>query len=535
MKIARVLVLSSSRARDRNTSKLSEGTVNTVLGGAFLLASAIGAYYLVNAIGLDPVTLAAYLSQFLVVMPSMTMFFCLIYGIMFEFNQSVFNVSVDAVNWLPISAADYVLGSTLSTLYFSLPILAILVGATLGLSILAGTLGAWLLTITLSVLGALIGGFSMELIRVVFNRASSNIGRKSGSTAMIGRLVLSILIIAIFSSVYNFNVIIRITAWFTVVVGAAWFFPLIWPSMAILALTQADAVGAAAYLALSVALTAAFFYAGAWARAGNWVSEPVAISFNPAPGKRRTPDSKLLGLTQAESVVVRKDLRGLLRRREMVAFISFPFLMVIINVINGTYGEAFTPGAPTFNRLMFFALPGFGLLLLSFYVAAVGIGSEGSAFINLLSAPISPHEIARAKIVTALAPSIPGLAVIVAAVIVFLGVDPLVTVFITVFGLATIVESAVVGLYFGARFADYTEVPRARFVSPNGVLVGMVALAIVVGGTFFAPQLLGMLNLGELRWVGSTALVIVIGAVASILIFRYAQVEVEKAYESAPI
>ncbi|HIH89003.1 TPA: hypothetical protein HA344_07335 [Candidatus Bathyarchaeota archaeon] len=535
VKIARVLVLASSRAKNRDSTKLSGGATNAILGGIFLLGSALAAYLIANETGIDSATLGVYLSQFLVVLPSMTMFFCLVYGILFEFNQSVFNVSMDAINWLPISAADYVLGSTLCTLYYSSPILAILIGATLGISVLAGTLWAWLLTLALSIFGALIGGFSMELIRVAFNRASSSISKRSGSTAMFGRLVISILMIAVFSSIYNFNVILKVTEWFTSVAGAGWFFPLIWPSLAIISLLRLDVVGVTLYLALSIMLTGAFFYAGARARAANWSPEPVTISFNSTPGKMKAPDARLHGLTTAESALVRKDLRGLLRRREMVSFLAFPFIMVLINLLNGTFDESFAPGTALSTRIMFFAFPGFGVLLLSFYVAAVGIGSEGSGFINLLSAPVSASEIARAKILTALIPAIPGLAIIVAAVAFILDLSPLLLAFITVFGLTTIVESAVVGLAVGTHFADYTEVPRARFVSPTGMLVGMVALAAVVGVTYGAPQLLDRLDFGAWRWVINAVAVATMGITLSFLAYRFAVSEVQKAYESAPI
>lgn len=535
LRIARVLTLASARAKDTGSSKLSGGLTNALIGGILLLGAAVGAIAITSQTGLDSALIGAYLSQFLIVMPSMTMFFCLVYGLLFEFNQSTFNVSVDAINWLPISAADYVLGSTLCTLYFSFPMLAILIGATLGLSVMAGTLWLWLLTVALSALGALIGGFTMELIRVAFNRASSSIGRRSGRTAIVGRLIISILVLAFFSSIYNFNIIMQITAWFSSVAGAAWFFPLIWPSLSIISLLGSDAVGTLAYLALSVGLTAAFFYAGTRARAANWSPEPVTIVFSSKPGEVRAPDSRLLGLTQAESAMVRKDLRGLLRRREMVSFLALPFIMVLVNLLNGGFGDAFDPGAPLRMRMMFFALPGFGLLLLSFYVSAVGIGSEGSGFINLRSAPVSPRQIARAKLVTALVPAVPGLAILVAAVAVFLAPGLPLLAFIAVFGLVTIVESAVVGLATGARFADYTEVPRARFVSPVGMLVGMAALAVVVGVTYGAPNLIGTLNLGGLEWPVNTVVVVAIGIVLTAVIYRLAVSEVRAAYDTAPI
>ena len=535
LRIARVLALASTRAKDRDSSKLSGALTNAVLGGVFLLGSALGAILIANEIDVGSATLGLYLAQFLVVMPSMITFFCLVYGLLFEFNQSVFNVSVDAINWLPISAADYVLGSTFCTLYFSFPILAILIGATLGLSIVTGGLTLWLLTIALSIAGAFIGAFTMELIRVVFNRASSSISRRSGRTAVVGRLVVSILVIAVFSSIYNFNVIVQVTTWFSKVAGAAWFFPLIWPSLSILAFISSDIVGAVTYLALSVGLTLAFFYAGTRARAAYWSPEPVTISFANKPGELKAPDSRLIGLTQAESAIVRKDLRGLLRRREMVSFLALPFIMVIVNLLNGGYGDAFTPGGSLRTRMTFFALPGFGLLLLSFYIAAVGIGGEGGGFLNLRSAPVSARQIARAKLATALIPSVIGLPIIVAAAAIILSPGLSLTAFISVFGLVTILESAVVGLATGAHFADYTEVPRARFVSPTGVLIGMGVLAAVVGVTYGACLLIGTLNLGGLEWTVNTVAVALIGAALTALIYGVAVSEVRAACESAPV
>ncbi len=537
LKIARVLTLASARARmsDSGNSKLSNGLTSAVLGVAFFIGSTAIAFYIASLTGIDAATLRLYLAQFLIVMPSMATFFCLIYGLLFEFNQSVFHTSVDVINWLPISATDYVLGSTLCTLYFCFPILAIVYGATLGVSIISGGFSIWVLAMILSILGAFIGGFTMELIRVVFNRASSSIGKRSGRTAVVGRLVVSILLIAVFSSIYNFNIIVQITAWFTSVAGAAWFFPLIWPSLSILALLASNILGAATYFALSVVLTVAFFYAGTKAREANWVPEQTTMSFASKPGEKRHSDEKLIGFTLAESAIIRKDLRGLIRRREMASFLAMPFIMVLVNLINGGFSEAFNTGASLNARLIFFALPGFGLLILGFYVAAVCIGGEGSGFINLLSAPISARQIARAKIATALTPTLPGLAIIVAAVEIILRPSLALLVFVTTFGLVTIVESVLVGLIIGARFPDYTEVPRARFVTPTGILIGMVAVSVVVGATFAVPFLLGTLGLGGLELIIDTIAVAIIGVALSTLIYRLTISETRKAYESAPV
>jgi hypothetical protein len=533
MRVVRILTLASARARSRDSKKLSDATINIILGAIFLVGSAVGAYLIVNATGLGAASISGYLAQFLIVMPSMTMFFCLVYGLLFEFNQSVFNVSLDAINWLPVSAADYVLGSTLCTLYMSFPIFAILIGATLGLAIFAGSIPIWLLTLALSGAGALMGAFTMELIRVVFNRASSSISKKSGKTAIAGRFILSVLIIALFSSIYNFNVIVKVTAWFSSVAGTAWFFPLIWPSLSIMALINSDTVGSAIYLTLTAILTVGFFYAGVRARTENWSPEVVTLTLIDN-NKQKTPDKRLRGLTQGESAILRKDLRGLVRRREMMGFLAMPFIMVIVNLLNGSFNEALSPDATLFMRLLLFALPGFGLLMMSFFVAASGVGSEGSGFMNLRSSPVSIREIARAKLAVALTPSLIGLLIIVSAATLILGLTPTMMVFIAVFGLVSLLEAATMGLATGAHFADYTEVPRARFITPLGSMIGMGALMLITGvtyGTFFAA---GFLKLGISQEILGTLLVSAVGGTVAYVMYRIAISEVGHAYESAP-
>jgi len=533
VKIARILTLATARARNRDSKKLSNATINIILGAIFLVGSAVAAYLIANATGLGAATIGGYLAQFLIVMPSMIMFFCLVYGLLFEFNQSVFNVSLDAINWLPVTAEDYVLGSTLSTLYSSFPILTVLIGATLGLSVFTGGIPMWLLTLALSGAGALIGAFTMELIRVVFNKASSSINKKSGKTALAGRFILSVLVIAVFSSIYNFNVIIKVTAWFTSVAGAAWFFPLIWPSLSIMALINSDTVGAAIYLVLTAVLTVVFFYAGVRARTANWTPEAVTITLT-NNGKQKAPDKRLFGFTQGESAILRKDLRGLIRRREMMGFLAMPFIMVIVNMLNGGFNEGFSPDASLSMRLTLFALPGFGLLLLSFFVSASGVGSEGSGFINLRSSPVSIREIARAKLAVALLPSLVGLLIIVAAATLVLGLTSTMIAFITIFGLVALLEAATTGLATGAHFADYTEVPRARFITPFGSMIGMGVLMLVIGVTYGAFLATGFLKLGLPTELVGTLLVAVVGGAVAYGAYRLAIGEVGRAYEAAP-
>ena len=55
-------------------------------------------------------------------------------------------------------------------------------------------------------------------------------------------------------------------------------------------------------------------------------------------------------------------------------------------------------------------------------------------------------------------------------------------------------ECSFVGLALGARFPDFTEVPRARFIDQKGVWLGLIIIAFSVGVTFL-PLLLYQFSL----------------------------------------
>ncbi|MQY82963.1 hypothetical protein GH157_04620, partial [archaeon] len=73
----------------------------------------------------------------------MTAFMSMVYSIQFEFSQSIEAASTDMINWLPIAPTDYVLGSTLTTMYFMSQLLAIIYGGSLGAAIYVGRLDLW--------------------------------------------------------------------------------------------------------------------------------------------------------------------------------------------------------------------------------------------------------------------------------------------------------------------------------------------------------------------------------------------------------
>jgi hypothetical protein len=106
-------------------------------------------------------------------------------------------------------------------------------------------------------------------------------------------------------------------------------------------------------------------------------------------------------------------------------------------------------------------------------LSMTSIGQEGYAVWNLYAAPINPSKLLRAKMLFAI---ILGLlfGVGMLAVFSFL-LRPLAAYFwvILALGLAVVFEESAIGICFGARFPDFREMVRSRYVGVWGSLLGM--------------------------------------------------------------
>ena len=176
-RIAEVLILSAVRARRGETSKPKQ--VKNVLGlrnnqvaviGLPLIA-AITYLFLMRT---EPhyTLVSSFLSQSLIFIPFLGTFLMVMNGIL-ESTVSQYSTSTDIINWLPIRPSEFVVGSTISNIYFSIPFLMIVYGATLGASIYVEQILAWVAAFLVSILALFIGGFLVEVVRALLNEASS--------------------------------------------------------------------------------------------------------------------------------------------------------------------------------------------------------------------------------------------------------------------------------------------------------------------------------------------------------------------------
>ena len=480
--LAKILSLSSVRAKRAKgsvpTGAAKSPRVNLLFFGVAFPVVALLAYHFASAF-LKDIPVATFFMQFSIFLPSLMALAAIMFGILFDVYTTG---STDMINWLPLRPSEYVLASTLALTYFLAPMLALFFGATFGIALSLNLVDIWLVSLSFGLLGMFSGTFLTEILRAVTNRVSATFYKRSGRTGIAVRTLAGIIVLVAFILIFNVNVLLIVLQQFVGGVSNAWFIPTLWPSLAILSYLIADTVQIQIYTILTFGFTLSLLWASVKLRAKYW--EPIPVSIQLAPSKPYTPKLGILGrlgFTAAESAVIRKDFRGLTRRKEMLGWIAIPIAMGVIPLI--TSYSAWAAATTTIGKLTFFLGPLFGIVMLAFYLALIGVGQEGSAFINLLVAPLQAKEIAKAKLTTALFPATGALAVLLAAAQLLIQPRLEVMLALTVVFFAVGLEAGLVGGTVGSRFPDFTEVPRARFVTRQGAFFGMLLLGGSVGAT----------------------------------------------------
>jgi len=514
--MAKILALSSVRA------KRAKGSVPTGFAKSpkinilvFLIGFPVAAFFASNFAGvfLKDLDLSLFFLQISIFLPSLMTLASVMYGLLFEFSQSSSVGSADIINWLPIKAIEFVFASVLSMIYFLAPLLAVVFGATFGISLSVNMLDLGLLSLVFGVLGMFLGAFLIEIIRAITNRVSASFYKRSGRTTVAIRMVLFLVFMVAFILVSNANFLFAILQQFMGGIGNAWFIPILWPSLAVMSYLTAETLQVLVYTASSMGLAIVLLWASVKLREKYWVPAPFSIKLKPS--KSYTPKRGFLGslgFTAAEAALIRKDLRGLTRRKEMIVWIAVPLALSLISLFS--FQSSWETATTTIDQLALFWGPLMGVFMLAFYMALTGVGQEGSAFLNLLVIPLKEKEVAKSKLAIALFPSFCALVAVTAfiQVMVQLRLEALIAIIVTLF--AGLFECAFVGLAVGSRFPDFTELPRARFIDQKGVWLGMLIIAACVGVTFLPPFLYSYRILGYFPLLAAP----VLSAIACILI-----------------
>ncbi|WGM90610.1 MAG: hypothetical protein NUK63_05670 [Candidatus Bathyarchaeum tardum] len=483
---AKILALASVRSKRVNDSTpkgfSKSPRINIIFGVASFVVATIVAYFFSTGFLAD-LNLAVFVVQIAIFLPSIMTLMAVMYGVLYEFSQSSSVGSSDVINWLPIYPIEFVLASALSMLYFLAPLIGIVYGAVIGLSLSANMLDVGLFGLAVSTLGLFLGTFTLEIMRAITNRVSSTVYKRTGRTTVIVRMVMFVLIFVVYMLLTNVNFLFSILNQFMGGIQSAWFIPVLWPSLAVMSYLSTQVLELLVYSLLSVVLTLLLLWTGVKFRHKYWVPVPFAI--NLTSSKPYSPKQGLLGtlgFSAAESAIIRKDFRGLIRRKEMMVWIAVPLGISVISFFSTQ--SALESAVSTIDRLALFSGPLIGVFMFTFYISLTAIGQEGNAFMNLLITPLKENEIVKAKILTALIPSVCALTLIIAVIQLIIQLQPMTLVVITVALFSALFESAFVGLVVGSKFPDFNEVPRARFINQKGVWLGMLLIAGCVAVTF---------------------------------------------------
>jgi hypothetical protein len=246
----------------------------------------------------------------------------------------------------------------------------------------------------------------------------------------------------------------------------------VWPSVAVLGVSHGNILTFLEFAVLSALFTLVLFEVAANFRARFWVPVPVAIRLSTQTYHAPRLRLHVPWIGIGESAILRKDMRSLTRRREMARFLAIPFVLAV------SLGLSFFPlgGESMSDAPGLLAIIPLYLLPIAIFVGLLSmtsIGQEGYAVWNLYAAPINPSKLLRAKMLFAI---ILGLlfGVGMLAVFSFL-LRPLAAYFwvILALGLAVVFEESAIGICFGARFPDFREMVRSRYVGVWGSLLGM--------------------------------------------------------------
>lgn len=484
-KLANTLIVSQLRASRSRSGKARIWERPAFFLGIDVLALVLSAFVMFELVSLIlsvmEFPIVTITEQVLSFIPIFALAIVLLAGMMFELNTSSKFASSDLINWLPISKWEYVSASAISVSYIYSVYLCIAAGVSLALSIHTNLLLAWMVSFTISIISLLTGGLLIEILRASINRVYSALSKKASRATLVIRLVLTVLLIVAFQAVFYPNLLLGLMSQFVGALNATFFIPLVWPSLAILSVVAGNFIRSVLFGSLTVVFAICVFLAAVGVRSRYWSPTPVTMSFASKTGY--TPHYGLLrsvGLSNVESSLVSKDLKGYVRRKELIPFLTLPFVFAAILVIQrfAIYSDSsFYPASEILILVSWFA--GFAGL----FISASSIGAESKSFLNMYMYPVKPKELIRAKATSSLI--ISTLGSIVLSVMATIFFNTTLQFFLTVVMLTFLVstQSVFIGLCFATRDSDFTERPRPRYITTIGMLkamlVGTGALLVV--------------------------------------------------------
>ena len=446
---------------------------------------------------------AAIANAFLPFVPLVAVSVVLIAGLMFELTTTAKFASSDAANWLPISPWEYLSASVAAIAYTYSPAVAVTLGALLPISLAGGTGPVYAATVALAAAGLVEGAVLIEMVRAATQRASSVTAGRRGHVNLVLRAFVLVLVILLLQFAFNPVFLLGFTQRLASVALVTAAVPFFWSTEALTQWSAGNLALGAGFALAQLAFIAALAYFASDLRERYWAPAPTEVRLEAHRYAARNPLLAAFGLSAAESALVSKDLKGLVRRREMLPTLVVPVVLVVLVLVEGGALGGLV------SVLWIGWVAGFFALL----VAGTSVGQERKALQSLYAFPLSSDNIVRAKAAFVLVPAsivALGLALLVGF---FFGLSPATFVGVLLLVLAVSVVLTFWGLAFASRYSDFQERPRPQFLRPGGMIAatgsGMALLfAMLTPGAFallYPSPLsvpLGLVTLGLVVVVG---------------------------------
>ena len=481
-RIAATLVASQLRS-GRSSSDPNSFFGRPVLLGVIDIALFLGAVGLVveglGAASLSGAQLRALTRAVLPFVPLISVGVVLVAGLMFELTTTAKFAASDAANWLPIAPAEYLSASVTAIAYTYSPAIAATLGGLLPVALLAGELPLYLATVGLSVVALFQGAILVEMVRAASSRASSvNAGRR-GRVSLVVRACVLILVILLLQHAFNPVFLLAIAERISTVAVVTAVIPFFWSTAALAQFSGGNGDAGVGFVVAQLAFVGLLAYLAIDLRERAWVPAPTEVQLEAHRYAARNPLLAMAGLTAAESALVVKDLKGLVRRREMLPTLVVPIVLVVLIVVEGSA----LGGLVTVLWIGWVA--GFFALL----IAGTAVGQERRAVQSLYAFPLSAANLVRAKATFVLLPSWTVAAVLSVMVGLFFGLSAGAVLAVLLLVLAGSTVLTFWGLAFATRYSDFQERPRPQFMRPAGMLAatasGMLLLfAILIPGSY---------------------------------------------------
>lgn len=479
--IAKILLLSQLRLRGESKGQSWYRTPRGLMAInlAVFVATFATLFVIIRFLPEDVfVWLYPFAVQILSTLPLITLSFMVLYGILFIIGESSQFASSEMVNYMPVSTTEYVLGSSFSTIYMYLYILTAALGLSLAVALPFGLLGVWGAAALLSAFFMVVGGFAAEIIRALVNRVSSSFSRRGGRSAILTRAILIMAVLVVSQIFFNPNLLFRALQWFAPQMQALWFVPIIWPSLVVAFLAVGNVAGAALYGLLTVAFGMGLMVLGVFLRSRYWTPVPVSVKLGSGKAGKYGGRGVLggLGLSQPETALVRKDMRSLFRRKEMVRFLALPVVIMVPILL--TFSLEPSSEAERLSNLS--ALAGTCLMgsgMFGLFVSIISMGQEGPAIWNLYASPLAAKSLFRAKFAAPFLVSlIPAIALPVAVSLIF-GFSTMWSIALVSSSLVLSTLAIFIGNYLAPKYMDLEEKPRNAYIRGTGMMLGFLELA----------------------------------------------------------